>query len=73
MENSSYDIYAAAALQSLIAKAPLFDAKGQYGVAKTQEEIREVMNELCRSAHWYATLMVQAKPEFTKYLNEIRD
>ncbi len=71
MENSNYDNYAAAALQALIAKSPMIDKQGELGEKKSEEEMQEIKKELCRTAHAYATWMIQTRPEFVDYLKTI--
>ena len=62
--NEVYDIYAAAALQALIAKMPFIDREGELGVGKTQEEIDDIKNEIARSAHAYAWFMMKNRSDF---------
>ena len=66
-----YDNYASAALQALISKMDLLDTKGSLGKEVSQEELLGVKRELARSAHAYATLMLQTRDEFTEYLDSI--
>jgi len=68
--NEAYDIYAAAALQALIAKMPFIDREAELGVGKTQAEINEIKNEITRSAHAYAFYMIQNRQEFIDSLNK---
>ena len=66
-----YDQYAAAALQALVAKTPLFDTKGVLGEKKNDEEMQDIKKELCRTAHAYAAWMMQTRKEFIDYCNSI--
>jgi hypothetical protein len=71
MENSNYDNYASMALQALITKLPLFDSTGEIGIKKTDIEMYEMKKEICRTAHVYASLMMQTRAEFSDYLKTI--
>jgi hypothetical protein len=71
MENSIYDNYAAAALQALIAKAPILDNTGAIGEKKTDDEVQDIKKELAASAHSYAAWMMQTRQEFIDYLKTI--
>ncbi|WP_298845700.1 hypothetical protein [uncultured Clostridium sp.] len=71
MENSNYDNYASMALQALISKTPLLDNKGEIGIKKTDDEMQEIKKELCRTAHSYASWMIQTRKEFSDYLKTI--
>lgn len=71
MDNPIYDNYAAAALQALIAKSPMFDTSGAIGEKKSDDEMHNFKKELCRSAHSYATWMMITRGEHADYLKSI--
>jgi hypothetical protein len=63
-----FDAFAASALQALIAKTPLLDNTGEFGMKKTDEEMQNMKKELCRTAHSYAAWMIQTRDEFVDYI-----
>lgn len=67
---NTYDKYSAAALQALISKLPLLDVKAEFGQGKTPQELDEIIKELCRSAHGYATMMMITRDEFIVFLEQ---
>lgn len=67
----TYDYYAAAALQALIAKSPMIDTEGEHGLKVTPEELQKIKEELCMAAHSYAAWMVKTREEFKPWTNTI--
>lgn len=49
-----FDIFAAAALQALIAKLPMLDTDGEKGKPISEDELSETMKQISRSAYGYA-------------------
>lgn len=66
-----FDNYAAAALQALIAKSPIYDMKGEVGIKVTEEELREIKQGLARTALEYACWMIKERPDSIEYLNRV--
>lgn len=62
--------FAAHALQALIAKLPLLDREGVYGVSKTQEEIEQVKSELAETAWNYGQWMLYHQEKAYKWIDE---
>lgn len=53
------DMFAAVALNALIAKAPLFDTQGAHG--KPVEDMVQFKKGMAESAYWYADAMLAAR------------
>lgn len=66
-----FDNYAAAALQALIAKSPIYDMKGEVGIKVTEEELREIKQGLARTALEYACWMIKERPDSMEYLRNM--
>lgn len=66
-----FDNYAAAALQALIAKSPIYDMKGEVGIKVTEEELREIKQGLVRTALEYACWMIKERPDSISYLKNM--
>ena len=55
---SARDYFAAHAMAALIAKFPLGDSQGEYGMARTQAQIDEAHRDIACSAYGYADAML---------------
>lgn len=66
--NLVYDLYAASALQALIAKLPIQDREGEFSKPKSQDEINSIRKEIAISAHRYAVLMMELRNEYISIL-----
>ena len=68
MSSQVYDMYAAAALQALIAKLPMLDREGKLSIALPDSEADDVRVDICRTAHFYANVMMQTRQESINHL-----
>ena len=64
------DMFAAAALQALISKMPLYDVKGKYGKEVTEEEIQMIKETITLTAYEYAEWMMTAREDGKKWLKQ---
>lgn len=62
------DKFAAAALTALIAKMPIFDRKGEFGVSLPIEEMQDIKKDLASSAYEYACWMMIAREASKEWL-----
>lgn len=67
------DRFAEVALAALIAKIPLLDIEGEIGQKVSEESMREIKKQICKSAYEYASYMFIARKESRIWLNDNLD
>lgn len=60
------DKFAMSALTALITKMPLYDSKGEYGMAIGEDKLRIIKKSLALTAYEYASWMLFAREQINK-------